>query len=661
MYKIVLAGNPNSGKTTLFNKLTGSNQHIGNWPGVTIEKKEGFFCTRGLDIIVTDLPGIYSMSPYSPEEKITREYILNEKPDLIINIIDASNLERNLYLSTHLTELGFDILFVLNMMDVVEKSGLYIDIDMLENEFGYQFVSISASKNVGIDTLLIKIEENLKGKKIHKIEHKYFRNEIIDACKSISQKLVYGEQNRFIAIKVLENDPEILKEFEISRDLIDHAQKVREEIEGKYNDDIESLIIVDRYDFVSRIIKKSVVEKRAKKKTFSDKIDSVLMNKVLAFPIFLLSMFLIFSVTFGKVTTSFVDLLTRLIDNSVKPLIIDILNGLNASDFTIDLIINGVIDGVGAVIVFTPQLIVLFFFISFLEDSGYMARAALLTDKILRQMGLTGKSFIPFVIGFGCSVPAIMAARTLDSEKDRKLTIFLAPFMSCGARAPIYAMLASVFFFRSKSLIIFSVYLLGIVVSMLAGLLLSKTIFKGDESPFVLELPKYQIPQFRDLVRHTAGRSKEFVKKAGTIILAASIVVWFLTNLDTSFRIAQGYDKSIISEIGRVMSTIFIPLGFGDWVPTVAIITGIFAKESIVSTINIISGAEGIRAILTPLSAYSFLVFILFYVPCIASIGAMKRELNSLKWTMGAVAFQTATAWIMAFLVYNAGRLVGLA
>ncbi len=660
MYNIAIVGNPNSGKTTLFNKLTGANQHIGNWPGVTVEKKEGHFKIGAVKVKVTDLPGIYSLSPYSSEEKITREYILEERPDLILNIIDASNLERNLYLSTQLSELCVPVIYILNMIDIVYKDGTRIDLEILANRFGHRFLAMSASRGTGIDELIEQINKSMSVSDKPKTSINYFRSEIRDGVEKIMQLMEEDQQKEFLAVKLLENDPEIVKGYSNRPDVVNRAEELRKEIEQKYDDDIESMIIVDRYNYVAGIIKESLERSRSKKRTISDKLDDILLNRLLAIPIFLLTMYFVFSITFGKTTSLVVGAFERLIEEIIKPGVSNLLQMVKASDFTQDLILDGVIDGVGAVIVFTPQLVVLFLFISFLEDCGYMARAALLTDKVLRKMGLTGKSFIPFVVGFGCSVPAIMAARTLDSEKDRKLTIFLAPFMSCGARAPVYAMLASAYFVRSRSLVIFSIYLAGILVAFLAGLVLSRTIFKGEDSPFVLELPKYQLPRLKDLLKHTYNRSKEFVKKAGTIILAASVLVWLLTNLDSSLRITSDYSNSLISIVGRNLAVIFKPLGFGEWIPAVAIITGVFAKESVVSTISILSGAKGVGSLFTPLSAYAFLIFILFYVPCIASIAAMKRELNSIRWTAGAVLFQTATAWIMAFIVYNGGRLVGL-
>ena len=660
MIDIALVGNPNSGKTTLFNNLTGSNQHIGNWPGVTVEKKEGFSKLGGKELRMIDLPGVYSLAPYSPEERITRDFILNEKPDLILNIIDSSNLERNLYLSTQLSELETKTLFVLNMTDLAMKEGMQVDDDILSAEFKQHFIKISASRGIGIDTLLDTIDKMLDLDEIIKPDLSYMRKDISDGVEYIKEQLGEIEHKDFTALKILEDDALITADNPLEPDVFKQVSDIRQDIMTKYGDDIESLVISDRYDHASSLVRKCLFKSETKSMSFTEKIDTVLLNKYAAIPIFLLTMFLVFQVTFGSATTYIVEVLETFISDFLSPFAGELILSLGASDFTAALITDGIIEGVGAVIVFAPQLFVLFLFISFLEDSGYMARAALLTDRILKKAGLTGKSFIPFIVGFGCSVPAIMAARTLDSEKDRRLTIFLAPFMSCGARAPVYAMIASAYFFRSRSLVIFSVYIAGILVAMLSGILLSRTVFKGEESPFVMELPKYQMPRVKSLLRHTVSRTKEFVKKAGTIILVASVAVWLLTNLDPSFRVVTDHEKSIIADIGRGISVIFKPLGFGSWIPSVAVLTGVFAKESVVSTISILAGADGVGVLMTPLAAYAFLIFILFYVPCVAAIGIMRRELNSLKWTLGAVLFQTATAWIMAFIIYNAGRLVGI-
>ena len=649
MKTFALVGNPNCGKTTLFNKLTNSQEYVGNWSGVTIDKKIGFLKIDDAVFNIVDLPGIYSLSSYSDDEIVTRNYLLNENPDMIINIVDATNLERNLYLTTQLIDIGIPLIIVLNMMDEVEKRKDKINCDMLEKILSIPIIPVSASKSIGFENLMDVIKNYntiTKTKSVLKnTDEFFFAQKIIDyfAKDNINCSLL-------MAFKIIEGD----KKFscDIKDDILDLLDIPKKEW--------DILIATDRYNFIDELSQKCV-DKSHKfgELTLSDKIDKILVSKYFAIPIFLLVMFFIFQITFSIGGEFFSKIIDNLINNNLAGYINKILLSVNTNELIIDLIIKGIIPGIGMILTFLPQISILFFFLSFIEDSGYIARAAFIMDKPLRKIGLSGKSFVPMLIGFGCSVPAIMATRTLDNPKDKKLTILLTPFISCSARMPVYAILTGMFFPHCSSLVIFSLYLLGIIVAMLAGIILNKTILKGEASNFIMELPPYRIPTLKNLVRHVYDRVKDFVEKAGTILLLASIVIWFMQSFNFKFEFVTESSKSILGMFGKFISPVFIPLGFGDWRACVALLTGFVAKETIVSSLSILYAQNNslLLSTFTPLVAYCYMVFVLLYIPCIATVAVIKRETDSWKWTFFSIAFQLLTAWIVSFIIYQIGSL----
>jgi ferrous iron transport protein B len=607
--KLVLAGNPNSGKTSLFNMLTGSKQHVGNWPGVTVEKKEGIVTIHGEQHTIVDLPGIYTLDADTIEQRVTRDYIFKDKPDLIINILDATNLRRNLYFTLQLREFGIPMVITLNMMDEVEKSGAKIDKDKLSAIFGVPVVGISAAKGKGIDELFNIIDDF----KNNKIEIKPF-------CSGCS-----------------------------------NCSKCKS---GEY-----------RYHFIDGIIGSCVTEQKHKDtNSTTSKLDKIVLNKYLAFPIFFVIMFIVFSLTFGNIIQKASDGINFLLNSLLSNAIRTSLSSVNSPAPLISLICDGIIPGIGTVIAFLPQIAVLFFLMSALEDSGYMARAAVIMDRIFSYMGLSGSSFIPLIMGFGCTVPAVMACRILPTEKDRRLTVMLTSFVSCSARLPLYALMAGVFFASFQGAVVFSIYLIGIAVAVLAALILKKTVFKNNSTSFVMELPPYRMPNLRSLFMHTWDKVKGFLTKAGTVLFAASVVLWFLQSFTPSITLTNNAEQSIIAYIGRFLSPLFIPLGFGNWKAVTALLSGVAAKEMVVSTFSVLSGSGGnitalhasIAGMFTPLTAYAFMVFVLLYTPCISAIATMRREFNSIKWTFGTIAIDLSAAWIISFLIYSVGRLFGL-
>jgi ferrous iron transport protein B len=664
---IALVGNPNSGKTTLFNELTGSTQYVGNWPGVTVEKKEGKIKKTKNKVNLVDLPGIYSLSSYTMEEIVARDYILDEKPDLIINIVDATNIERNLYLTTQILELGVPVLVALNMMDVVEKNKDKINIEEIENSLNARVLPISANKGRGIDKLINTIEEMaLEEDEVENLDFytKDLKKEI-EKVESFVEDIAQEKKvsKRWLAVKLLEQDSHTLSKFNLGQELNTYIVKIKENLEEKHDDDMESIIANDRYDYINKVVKKSVKKTRKQELTTSDKIDKVLTNRFLAVPLFLGVMFLVYYIsiqTLGDYTIGWVEGAVEFIAAGASSLLIS----LGASEWIQSLVVEGVIGGVGSVIVFVPQLMILFFFISILEDTGYMARVAFVMDKFFRRFGLSGKSFIPLLLGSGCSVPGIMATRTLENENDRKLTILLTPFISCGAKLPIYVMFAAAFFPASSGFVVFSLYLLGIVVAILSGILLKNTLFKGAVAPFVMELPPYRVPTVKGLLIHMWDRAKGFLKKAGTIIFAASVIIWFAQSFSPSLALADNPANSILAAIGRFIAPIFTPLGFGEWIPAVAIIAGTVAKEVVVATLGVLTGVgevaedspqlvASIQTMFTPAMAWSFMAFNLLAAPCMAAIGTMKREFNSWKWTLFAISYQTGVAYIIAMIIYQ--------
>ncbi len=662
MLTFALIGNQNSGKTTLFNQLTGSNQHVGNFPGVTVEKKEGVI-RKSKDATVVDLPGIYSLSPYTAEEVVTRDFLITEKPDGIINIVDATNIERNLYLSLQVMELEIPMVIALNMMDAVQQSGSYIDVAKLEKALGVSVVPVSASKDEGIDYLVTKAlqvaKEKIKPKRLDFCEGSVHR-----AIHSVAHLIEDHAQavslpRRFAATRLVEGDPQIecaLKLSENEKDILGH---IVTEMEEETKTDREAALADMRYAFIETAGHDAVFKNSESKEHLrSIKIDNILTHKYFAIPVFLLIMALIFWLTFGVIGLWLSNLLSLGID-TFTAFVDRALTAFGLSPTLHSLIIDGVFAGVGSVLTFLPLIIVLFFFLSLLEDSGYMARVAFVMDKLLRKIGLSGRSFVPMLIGFGCSVPAIMATRTLPSARDRKMTILLTPFMSCSAKVPVYGIFAAAFFAKNQALVVISLYILGMVVAIITGLIMKKTAFKGSPVPFVLELPAYRMPSAKTTLLHVWERAKDFIVRAFTIIFLASLVIWLLQSFDFRFNMVEDSSKSMLAIIGSVVAPIFKPLGFGTWQASTALITGLTAKEAVISTFQVLLGSNmTLHDLFTPLSALAFLTFTLLYMPCAAAFAATKREMGSLKQAILVVGYQTGVAWIVAFIVYNVGRLI---
>ena len=677
--KFALVGNPNCGKTTLFNEITGSTQYVGNWPGVTIEKREGKAKKIEGDIKIIDLPGIYSLSPYSMEEIIARDYIVNEKPDVVINIIDATNIERNLYLTTQLLELGVNVVVALNMMDAADAKGDKINIEILEAHLKAPVIPITASKGRGVKELLERaqnVAQTAASSGVAPAFNEMHDESIVSCIQEIEKNIIpklnsKTDNSRWTALKLLEGDEKVQETLKVPDALLSEIKLYQEKLEKKYDMDIETIIADSRYQFTTAITRKAVKKKdRGSNLTISDKIDKVVTNRILAIPLFLAMMFGIFSITFGTIGSFTIDLVDELVNGTIATFLATWLAGAGAATWLQDLVSGGLIGGVGSMLVFVPQIIILFFFLSILEDTGYMARAAFVMDRLLRKLGLSGKSFIPMLIGFGCSVPAIMSTRTLENEKDRRLTIMLVPFMSCGARLPVYALYTAAFFSSNQTMVVFSLYLLGIVVAILSGFLLKKTILKGEVAPFVMELPPYRIPTFKGLMIHMWDKGKGFIKKAGTIIFSVAVVIWFLQYFNFALQVVADPGDSMLGALGKAIAPVFAPLGFGDWKSAVALITGFVAKEAVVSTMGVLHGVadatEGstdlitaLRASFTPLTAYAFMAFTLLYMPCMAAFATIKREMNSWKWTLITVGYSTGVAWLVAFLIFRVGKLMG--
>ena len=660
-----LGGNQNCGKTTLFNQLTGSNQHVGNFPGVTVDKKEGTIRNHD-DCLVVDLPGIYSLSPYTSEEIVTRDFIIKSKPDCIINILDATNIERNLYLSMQLIEMDIPMVMALNMMDEVRENGNSIKIPELQEFFGVPMVPISAYKNEGIDDLIELA--------VHVAETKQ-RPKRKDFCSGAIHRTIHGIAHliedhaqkidvspRFAAIKLIEGDEPMTKMLRLTENELDMIEHNVVEMEKELGTDREAALADMRYTFIEKACKDTVIKTgESKAHARSVKIDSVLTHKFFAIPIFIGIMLLMFYLTFGVVGAFLSNVLTYII-NIVTVSADNLLTAYGINPVVHSLIIDGIFAGVGSVLSFLPVIVTLFFFLSILEDSGYMARVAFVMDKLLRKIGLSGRSFVPMIIGFGCSVPAIMSARTMASERDRKMTILLVPFMSCSAKLPIYALFTDVFFKQYKALVMIILYVMGIVTGIISGYMFNSTIFKGNPVPFVMELPNYRFPSFKSVVMLMWDKAKDFIQKAFTIIFTAAIVIWFLQTFDTRINVVTDSSQSILALIGRLIAPVFKPLGFSDWKAATALITGFSAKETVVSTLAVLTGGTGVNAALsnmfTPIAAFSFLTFALLYTPCIAAISAVKREMNSALAAFGVVVFQILTAWVAAFIVYNIGNFI---
>ncbi len=680
--KIALAGNPNCGKTTLFNALTGSNQFVGNWPGVTVEKKEGRLKGHK-DVIIMDLPGIYSLSPYTLEEVVARNYLIGERPDAILNIVDGTNIERNLYLSTQLMELGIPVIMAINMMDIVAKNGDKIHIDKLSQKLGCEVVEISALKGTGIQQAAEKAIAVANKKKNAIPVHK-FQAEVESVLDSIEDKLgndVTEDQKRFFAIKLLEKDEKIESQLKRVPDVSEEITLIEREMD----DDTESIITNERYTYISSIIGECYTRSKREKLTVSDKIDQIVTNRFLALPIFAAVMFLVYYVsvtTIGGWATDwtndnlFGDGFTFFgIDIPGIPVMVEnLLVAIGCADWLQGLIVNGIIAGVGAVLGFVPQMLVLFVFLAFLESCGYMARVAFIMDRIFRKFGLSGKSFIPMLIGSGCGVPGIMASRTIENDRDRKMTIMTTTFIPCSAKLPIIALISGALF-GGAAWVAPSAYFVGIAAIICSGIILKKTkIFAGDPAPFVMELPAYHMPTVENILRSMWERGWSFIKKAGTIILLATIVVWFASYfgwVDGQFRLLDTLelDHSILAALGSTVSWLFAPLGWGNWKSAVAAITGLIAKENVVGTFGILYGfaevAEDgteiwgtLAGSMTSVAAYSFLVFNLLCAPCFAAMGAIKREMNNTRWFWYAVGYQTILAYVVALCVYQIGTLI---
>lgn len=667
-YLLALAGNQNCGKTTLFNCLTGSNQHVGNFPGVTVEKKEGLLL-KNHDIAIVDLPGIYSLSPYTSEEVVTRDFILRENPDAVINIVDATNIERNLYLTLQLMELNIPMVIALNMMDEVRASGNSINVKKLSEHLGLPIVPISASKNEGITELVHTVKKMVTGPKKPPIKLDFCRGAVHRAIHAIAHIIEDHAQEagypvRFAATKMVEGDRPMQEALHIDagdQHIIDH---IVEDMERDLGTDREAALADMRYSYIEEICADCVVKhQETREQVRSEKIDRLLTHKYFGIPIFLGIMLLIFWLTFSVIGAPLQDLLENGIGFLTDQLSI-LLTSSGVSPWLHSLLIDGVCAGVGSVLSFLPLIVLLFFFLSLLEDSGYMARVAFVMDKLLRKIGLSGRSFVPMLIGFGCSVPAIMATRTLSSDRDRRMTILLTPFMSCSAKLPIYGMITAAFFPQNGGAVMFIMYVTGILVAILSGLLLKKTVFKGKPIPFVMELPAYRLPAARSVLLHMWEKAKDFLRKAFTIIFIASLVIWFLQSLDWKLNLVQDSANSILASIGSAIAPIFVPLGFGDWRASTALITGLTAKESVVSTLTILTGASSdaqlgsiLQTIFTPLSAFSFLAFTILYMPCVAAFAASRRELGSWKSALGTALYQTGAAYVVSLLIFQIGHL----
>lgn len=665
---IALAGNQNCGKTTLFNALTGSNQHVGNFPGVTVEKKEGSI-KKYKEAVLVDLPGIYSLSPYTAEEVVTRDFLVKEHPDAIINIVDATNLERNLYLTLQMMELNIPMILALNMMDEVRASGNTIHVKKLSERLGIPVIPISASKGEGIADLLDVVVKTIKQKKpTQKLD--FCQGEVHRAIHSIAHIIedhaeAAGYPTRFAATKLVEGDEPMFKALDLDMSDIHIIDHIVEQMEENLGTDREAALADMRYTYIEALCAECVVKhQETREQQRSEKIDRFLTHKYLGIPIFLLIMMTIFWLTFSVIGAPLQDLLSAWIDRFTA-MLSNVLIAADVTSWLHSLIINGVCAGVGSVLSFLPIIVLLFFFLSLLEDSGYMARVAFVMDKLLRKIGLSGRSFVPMLIGFGCSVPAIMATRTLSSDRDRKMTIVLTPFMSCSAKLPIYGMITAAFFPNHAALVMVSLYVLGIVVAILSGLLLKNTIFQGNSVPFVMELPAYRLPDAKSVLLHMWEKGKDFLYKAFTIIFIASIVIWFLQSFDWRLNMVADSANSILASIGSIIAPAFAPIGFNDWRASTALITGFTAKESVVSTLTILTGASSdaqLSAMLTqmfsPLSAFSFLAFTILYMPCVAAFAASKRELGSMKEALLTAAYQTLVAYLAALVIFQVGSLI---
>ena len=682
--KIALAGNPNCGKTTLFNDLTGSNQYVGNWPGVTVEKKEGRLKGQK-DVVIQDLPGIYSLSPYTLEEVVARGYLVNEKPDAILNIIDGTNIERNLYLTTQLIELGIPVVMAVNMIDLVRKNGDKIDLKKLSAELGCQAVEISALKGEGSMKAAEMAVAAAKSGKAGELPH-VFTGSVEHAIAHIEESIQGKVDDRFLrwyAVKLFERDDKVQQELKLDKALVDHIDQHIADCEKEMDDDAESIITNQRYAYINTVVEKAVRKKaRVEHLTVSDKIDQVVTNRIFALPIFALIMFLMYALSMGTSITdggisigSFATDWTNdvLFGEIVPNALGGFLESVGVADWLYGLIMDGIVAGVGAVLGFVPQMLVLFFLLSILEDIGYMARVAFIMDRIFRKFGLSGKSFIPMLVGTGCGVPGVMASRTIENELDRRMTIMTTCFIPCGAKMPIIGLFAGALF-GGSSLVAVSAYFIGFAAIIISGIILKKTkLFAGDPAPFVMELPAYHVPAWGNVLRATWERGWSFIKRAGTVILASTIVLWFLQGFgfeDGVFGMVEDQDNSILAAVASALAWIFAPQGFGNWRATVASISGLIAKENVVGTLGVLYHFGGelsengdeiwgeVANDYTAISAYSFMIFNLLCAPCFAAMGAIKREMNNGKWTAIAIGYMCLLAYCASLVVYQIGGLI---
>ena len=676
--KIALAGNPNCGKTTLFNDLTGSNQYVGNWPGVTVEKKEGRLKGQK-DVVIQDLPGIYSLSPYTLEEVVARGYLVNEKPDAILNIIDGTNIERNLYLTTQLIELGIPVVMAVNMIDLVRKNGDKIDLKKLSAELGCQAVEISALKGEGSMKAAEMAVAAAKSGKAGELPH-VFTGSVEHAIAHIEESIQGKVDDRFLrwyAVKLFERDDKVQQELKLDKALVDHIDQHIADCEKEMDDDAESIITNQRYAYINTVVEKAVRKKaRVEHLTVSDKIDQVVTNRIFALPIFALIMFLMYALSMGtsiadggiSIGSFATDWTNDVLFGEIVPNALGgFLESVGVAGWLYGLIMDGIVAGVGAVLGFVPQMLVLFLMLAFLEACGYMARIAFVLDRIFRKFGLSGKSFIPMLVGVGCGVPGVMASRTIENERDRRMTIMTTTFIPCGAKVPFISMVAGAIF-GGAAWVATSAYFVGMAAIIISGIMLKKTrMFAGEPAPFVMELPAYHWPTLGNVLRSMWERGWSFIKKAGTIILLSTIFVWFTTYfgwVDGTFQMLaeDQIDSSILAKIGNLIAWIFIPLGWGNWQATVASITGLVAKENIVGTLGILYGGgdltvyQNIAAAFTGITGYSFLVFNLLCAPCFAAIGAIKREMNNAKWTWFAIGYQCGFAYLIALMINQFGN-----
>ena len=674
--KIALAGNPNCGKTTLFNALTGSNQYVGNWPGVTVEKKEGRLKGHK-DVVIQDLPGIYSLSPYTLEEVVARNYLVNDKPDAILNIVDGTNIERNLYLTTQLIELGLPVVVAVNMIDLVRKNGDQIDLNKLGDALGCTVVSMSALKGEGGLEAAEKAVALARTHRAGELPH-VFTGSVEHAIAHIEESiagLVDDRYLRWYAIKVFERDDKVMEGLQLTAELKAHLEQHIADCEKELDDDAESIITNQRYAYINTVVTKAVHKKAAAHSmTTSDKIDRVVTNRILALPIFAVVMFAVYWIAMGPFGTFLTDWTNDVLGTAW---LVEIpraaLEGWGVNDVLIGLICDGALAGVGAVLGFVPQMLVLFLMLAILEDIGYMARIAFIMDRIFRKFGLSGKSFIPMLVGTGCGVPGVMASRTIESERDRRMTVMTTCFIPCGAKMPIIGLIAGALF-GGSGFVAVSAYFIGVAAIVISGVMLKKTkAFAGDPAPFVMELPAYHIPSAGNVLRATWERGWSFIKRAGTVILASSIILWFLQGFgweNGAFGMVEDMNNSVLAAIGSAISFIFVPLGFGTWKPTVAVFTGLIAKENVVATFGVLYNYVGelsengdeiwglVAADFTAISAYSFMIFNLLCAPCFAAMGAIKREMNNWKWTLGAIGYMCGFAYIISLIVYQIGGLI---